>query len=180
MLFVTSKHSGSCAQNVGWRGRWVCLRPAGSDDARRYADFRASLDTGRINAGTLALLPDGATLGRSGTNGEHRNFTFVAVLDDAAGTLLGIARAIRCARGKAANVAIVLRPDVEGQGLGRLLMGKLVTDCRASDLLELAGETSFDNRRMIELARAFRFVDTPSAEPGIVSLRLKLRESLHD
>jgi len=176
MLSVTTHDARKNTQHVGWKSRWVCLRPLDPDDATRYADFVASLDRRRLDNGTLVLLPDPANFAARAANGDGRNVTYVAILDDARGTLLGIARAMRSSKQKVAKVAIVLRPDVEGQGLGRLLMGKLVTDCRASGLLELAGETPVDNRRMIDLARAFRFVDGPSRVPGFVSLRLRFRQ----
>jgi GNAT superfamily N-acetyltransferase len=176
MLSVTTHDARKNTQHIGWKSRWVCLRPLGPDDATRYADFIAALDHRRIHHGTFALLPDPVDVAAKTANGDGRNVTYVAILDDARGTLLGIARAMRSSKQKVAKVAIVLRPDVEGQGLGRLLMGKLVTDCRASGLLELAGETPVDNRRMIDLARAFRFVDGPSRVPGFVSLRLRFRQ----
>lgn len=171
---------GIFAQRVDWNGRWLWLRHLRSDDAKRYADFHASLDLHRVNGGFFALLPLPADVAAGPSYRDGRNITLIAVLDDAPGTMLGIARAKRCPNEKIANVAIALRSDVEGQGLGRLLMGRLVTDCRASDLLELAGDTRVDNRRMIDLARAFRFVITPATAPGVVLLRLELRQPLRD
>ena len=177
---MTAKDSGKYAQHVDWRGRWLCLRPLRGEDASRYADFIASLDRARIGRSTFALLPEPADIAAMIANGDRRNVTYVALLDDAAGTLLGIARAARGAKDRIARLAVVLRADVEGKGLGRLLMGKIVADCRASGIVELVGETTLDNRRMIELARAFRFVDSPSRVPGFVSLRLRFKRSAQE
>jgi len=177
ILLMTRKGSGDCPHRVAWKGRWVCLRALRSDDAPRYADFHAWLDPRRMD-GTFALLPVPEDMRAAAC--RDGSVTVVAVLDDGAGALVGIARAKRCPNRKLANVAVALRPDVEGQGLGRLLLGRLVTDCRAAGLLELAGETRVDNRKMIELAHAFRFVDIPSSVPGLVSFRLNLRQPLRD
>ena len=172
---MTTQDASKHAQHIGWKSRWVCLRPLRPEDATRYADFVDVLDARRVHRGTFALLPDPADIETWPANGDGRDITYVAILDDARGTLLGIARAMRRSKNKVAKVAIVLRPDVEGQGLGRVLMGKLVTDCRTSGILELEGETPAGNRRMLDLARAFRFVETPSRVPGFVSLRLRFR-----
>ena len=72
----------------------------------------------------------------------------------------------------AAEISVVLRPALEGQGLGRVLMGKLLNYCSDCGVQEFVGHTTLDNRRMIELARAFGFVDAPCAVPGMVGFRL--------
>jgi GNAT superfamily N-acetyltransferase len=167
-------------QLVGWRGRWLSLRTLHVQDAARYAEFHASLDSTRVDGKTLALLPDCAAVAAGAIDRDRRTITFAAILDDKPGTILGVACAVRAKGGKVAQLAIALRPNVEGQGLGRLLVGKIVNDCRQSDLLELVGETHAGNQRMLDLARAFRFVESPSQEPGFVSLRLPLRQAMQD
>ena len=59
----------------------------------------------------------------------------------------------------AAEISVVLRPALEGQGLGRVLMGKLLNYCSDCGVQEFVGHTTLDNRRIIKLARAFGFVD---------------------
>jgi GNAT superfamily N-acetyltransferase len=178
--FVKRNEGADPAQLVGWRGRWLCLRTLHVRDAARYAEFHALLDSTRVDGKTLALLPDCAAVAAGAIDRDRRRITFAAILDDKPGTILGVACAVREKDEKVAHVAIALRPNVEGQGLGRLLVGKLVTDCRQTDLLELTGETHAGNQRMLDLARAFRFVETPAAAPGFVSLRLPLRQPMQD
>ena len=174
---MITQYPGDTAQPVVWRGRCVWLRQLRVDDAKRYADFHAVLDPARIDHRIHTALPDpGEFVGTPQSGTEE--IVFAAILnDDSGGSVLGIARAIRSVDENMADIAIVLRPDLEGQGLGRLLMGKLVNYCRNRGLRELIGQTSVDNRRMIDLAHAFRFVDAPGAVPGIVSLRLQLQPS---
>jgi acetyltransferase len=110
------------------------------------------------------------------TDGD--DIMLAALVDDDDGeAILGVARALKSAEEQTADFAIILRPDVEGQGLGRLLMGKLINQCRDCGLRELVAYASADNQRLIELGRAFRFVQQGSGMPGIVSLRLQLPAS---
>lgn len=173
---VIDQDATKSEQRVVWNRRWLYLRALQADDAIRYAAFLASLDRARIDRRTLELLPDPTELGRSAPRNDDQDITFAAIDDDGVGCVLGIARAVRGPGSQLAEFGMVLWPKVEGQGLGRLLIGKLVNGCRDWRVGELIGQTSANNRSMIELARAFRFVVTPFGAPGIVLLRLRLRE----
>ena len=169
---MTTPPDRGASQPVVWNGRHVWLRRLLGNDAKRYAAFHAALDPARETG-----IPDPDAFVRT-PGSDDRDILIAAIVNDASGgSVLGVARATRIADGDRAEIAIVLRPNVEGQGLGRLLMGRLVNYCRDCGLSELIGQASRDNRRMIDLARAYRFVDTPGDVAETVSLRLRLQRS---
>lgn len=52
-----------------------------------------------------------------------------------------------------AEFAVVVRPDLNGWGLGALLMHNLLCYCRARGSPQLLGEALPDNKRMLQFAR---------------------------
>jgi acetyltransferase len=163
---------------IVWQGRKVQLRPLLAEDAADYLAFHASLHLpGGSHASSGRLPPPDEYATRVV---DDREVTIAAVSDDAAARILGIARATLRSDKVAADAAIVLRPELEGLGLGRLLLGMLIIECRARGARELLGEMSADDQRMIELAQAFCFVTAPSAAIGQVSLRLELAGAVAD
>ena len=172
---MTTPPDRDASQPVVWNGRHVWLRRLRGDDAKRYAAFHAALDPVRLDRRMQTGIPDPDALARTAGSND-RDILFAAIVNDGkGGSVLGVARAVCLADENRAEIAIVLRPNVEGRGLGRLLMGRLVNYCRDCGLSELVGQASLDNLRMIDLARAYRFVDAPGAVPGVVSLRLQLQ-----
>ena len=174
---MTIRTENGASQPVVWKGRHVWLRRLRGDDQKRYAAFYAALDPARFDRLMETGIPDpdafAGTLGK-----DDGDILFGAIVNDESdGSVLGVARARRIADEDRAEIAIVLRPSVEGQGLGRLLMGRLVNYCRDHGISELVGQASFANRRMIDLAHAYRFVEAPGAVSGVVSLRLQLQRS---
>jgi GNAT superfamily N-acetyltransferase len=173
---ATSGGGDELAERAHWERRFVFLRALGHEDWPRYADFRARIDPRRVNEPAHALLPKAVEVASGRASGD--GLVIGALLDDDAGSLLGVARAVRQPGKDAARIMLVLRPDIEGRGLGRLLMGKLVNDCCALGFIELLGEARADNHPMIALARAYRFAVRASEIPGLLSLRLDLAEAL--
>ncbi|HLX27688.1 MAG TPA: GNAT family N-acetyltransferase [Casimicrobiaceae bacterium] len=178
---MTRQRPEDIAQRILWRGRSVWLRQLRADDSERYAAFQASLDSARRDRLVHIALAQAEQIAQRDSTGNDADIVFAAIASDSSSVdILGIALAIPCSDANAAEIAIVLRPDVEGHGLGRLLMGKLVNHCRDRGLRELVGYTRSDNRRMIELGRAFRFVVQTCRVPEVVSLRLRLQPSAQE
>ena len=174
---MTTPPVRDASQPVVWNGRHVWLRRLRVDDEKRYAAFHAALDPARFDRCMKKGIPDADAFVRT-LGCDDRDMLIAAIVNDAdGGSVLGVARATRIADENRAEIAIVLRPNVEGHGLGRLLMGRLVNYCRDCGLSELVGHASRDNRRMIDLAHAFRFVDASGAVPDAVCLRLELWRS---
>jgi acetyltransferase len=174
---MISRDVAGVASTIVWQGRKVEMRALHAADAERYAEFRASAFARRgASSANDDRLPDVAEY--AARIADDRNVTIAAVLAHrATPKILGVVVATPRSDEAIADAAIALRPEVEGQGLGRLLMGMLIICCRGRGLRELRGEARVDQTRMRELARAFRFTETPSHAPGCVSLRLALHDT---
>ena len=71
---------------------------------------------------------------------------------------------------------MVVRSELKGKGLGRLLLKSMIDYSRARGTHELRGETLAGNLRMQRLAQGLGFTLTTGADAGTVDLRLALRE----
>ena len=105
-----------------------------------------------------------------------REMAFIATSERECGRFetLGVARAIADPDNIAAEFAIIVRSDIKGQGLGPILLNKLIDYCRSRGTKELVGEALADNQRVIGLARRCGFVVRPSPEAGTEVLGLDL------
>jgi acetyltransferase len=75
-----------------------------------------------------------------------------------------------------ADFAVVVRSELKGKGLGRLLLKSIIDYSRGRGTRELRGETLAGNLRMQHLAQGLGFMLTAGADPATVDLRLPLRE----
>jgi acetyltransferase len=66
-----------------------------------------------------------------------------------------------------ADFAIVVRSDMKGKGLGRLLLQSIVDYCRSRGTGKLCGETLGANLRMQHLARELGF--ELGSDPGTIT-----------
>jgi acetyltransferase len=179
--FAIRPYPQDLEQSVEWQGRMILLRPIRPEDAEQHYAFFRLLDPEDIHYRTFMQIRDleASQLARFTQIDYDREMAFIATgdHDDATAAMLGVARAVADPDNETAEFAIILRSDLKGRGLGRVLLGKLIAYCRSRGTRELVGETLWDNRRMIALARAFHFEVKPSPAPGIVTLRLPLREA---
>jgi acetyltransferase len=101
---------------------------------------------------------------------------FIAVAADGAeaGEILGVARACAGEDKRMAEFAVLVRSDLKRQGLGRLLMEKLIRYCRGHGIGELRGSVLIENAAMLALARALGF-HLRSSEQNVAEIALVLR-----
>lgn len=92
------------------------------------------------------------------------------------GETLGVARLVADPDYVTGEFAVIVRSDLKGQGLGRLLMARLIAHGRASRLHEIVGEALPDNSRLLAMARALGFTVTYGND-GTVELRLLLDQA---
>jgi acetyltransferase len=106
---------------------------------------------------------------------------FVATAPEAApgGTAeatLGVARATADPDNVAAEFGIVVRSDLKGGGLGRVLMQALIDHQRERGTQWLRGTVLRENTRMLALARELGFtLEAPDADEGTVAVTLALQ-----
>jgi acetyltransferase len=73
-----------------------------------------------------------------------------------------------------AEFAIIIRSDLKGQGLGQMLMTKLITYFRQRGTQVIVGEVLSDNHALIELAKNLGFQIASHPGTGTIELRLPL------
>ncbi len=103
-----------------------------------------------------------------------REMAFVAVGQDGPYNqqILGVVRAISNPDQSDAEFAILVRSDLKGLGLGKLMMEKIVRYARERGIGQLSGMTMPSNRGMINLAKRLGFQIDIQLEDGIVNMVL--------
>lgn len=103
-----------------------------------------------------------------------REMAFVAIGQDGAFSqqILGVVRAISNPDLSDAEFAILVRSDLKGLGLGKLMMEKIVRYARERGIGQLSGMTMPSNRGMINLAKRLGFKIDIQLEDGVVNMVL--------
>jgi RimJ/RimL family protein N-acetyltransferase len=108
----------------------------------------------------------------------RRDFALVVAepLPPGEALIAAVVRASLDADRRRAEFAILVSHFVAGQGLGYLMMKRIIRWARLKRLDELYGDVLEDNRSMLQLAEALGFEREHRLEdPGIVRVRLPLR-----
>jgi len=166
-------------QTVTWQGQTVLLRPIKPEDAPQHLAFFNALDPEdvryRLFTRMRELQPD--QLARVTQIDYDREMAFIATRAAAPGEFetLGVVRGITDPDNIAAEFAIIVRSDIKGQGLGYILLDKLIAYCRRRGTRQIVGEALAHNKGVLDLVRHFDFnVDPSAGDAGTVMLRLDL------
>jgi acetyltransferase len=149
----------------------LLLRPIRPEDAAAHEAFFHALSARDVRFrmfGTMRDLPP-AQLARFTQIDYAREMAFIATRSLAAGAAetLGVVRVAIDPDGIAGEFAIVVRSDLHGRGLGRLLMACLLDFCRARGLASVHGVALADNVDMHRLARACGFQLLPAVDGNV-------------
>jgi acetyltransferase len=79
-----------------------------------------------------------------------------------------------------AEFAVVIRDNLQGEGLGRMLMQKMIDYCRQRGTLEISGTTMPSNKGMQKLAKKLGFANRFNVEEDVVEMRMLLNEPTED
>lgn len=103
-----------------------------------------------------------------------REMAFV-LLPPAGDEILGVVRLSADPDNIRAEFAVLVRSDLKGHGIGRILMKHLIAHARARGLKELFGEVLAENTLMLALCRELGFAAVPeSGAGGILRVTLAL------
>ncbi len=179
--FAIRPYPQELEQRVVWNGQTILLRPIRPEDELAHSAFLDSLvaeDSRYRFFGTMRHLPH-TQLARYTQIDYDREMAFVAIgqSEAAEAATLGEVRAVADPDNEVAEFAIVVRSELKGSGLGRLLLDRLIAYLRDRGTRELRGETLLDNDRMQNLARDCGFKLKRDLVEGIVELRLQLQEA---
>jgi GNAT superfamily N-acetyltransferase len=155
----------------------VLLRPIKPEDGTQHIEFFNALDPTDIHFRVFMQMRElqRPQLARLTQIDYDREMAFIATWERDPGRFetLGVARAIADPDNNSAEFAIIVRSDLKGQGLGPILLGKLITYCRRRGTREIVGEALADNHRMMHLVRQFGGSITHS-DPGTMRFRFDL------
>ena len=168
-------------QSITWQGQALLLRPIKPEDGAAHIAFFNALDPEdvrlRMFIGMRELQP--SQLARLTQIDYDRDMAFIATRERSDGQFetMGVVRAMADPDNEKAEFAVIVRSDVKGQGLGSILMSKVIEYCRSRGTQEIVGEASPQNIGVLNLVRRFGFEIQSMPEDGVMMLRLNLRQT---
>jgi RimJ/RimL family protein N-acetyltransferase len=155
------KYPSELEERIEHRGRALLLRPIRADDAARHRRFLARVSSEDLRTRFLAAVHDLPEPDRAHfTHIDYeREMAFIAQATEGAeaGEILGVARACDGPADNVAEFAVLVRSDLKRQGLGTLLMRKLICYSREHGTRELWGSVLAENAAMMHLAEKLGF-----------------------
>jgi acetyltransferase len=166
-------------EEVGFDGRQLLLRPIRPEDEPQYRAFFEKLDQEDVRFRFftyLRQLPH-SELARYTQIDFDREMAFIAagVKEQGGEEILGIVRSVTDPDNQQAEFAIIVRSDLKGKGLGRLLLEKMIGYCRGRGTEMVVGEVLRDNYRMLALARKLGFKVRAMGDAETMEVRLDLQ-----
>ncbi len=166
-------------EEVLWQGAPLLLRPIRPEDTPQHREFFSRLDPEDVRLRFFAPLRElhPNQLARLTQIDYDRAMAFIASRQKADGTpeTLGVVRAVADPDNRKAEFAILVRSDLKGMKLGAILFEKLVDYFRGRGTAELVGQSLSENSGIQQLVRRFGGTASPSLEPGMADLRIKLQ-----
>lgn len=134
----------------------VCVRRVDTTDVARCVQFGRVLDPQdiRLRFGRLAALDDRDTVRRMFGLDDGKTETIGAF--DSSGELLGLAT-VAWLRPATAEVAFIVRSDVQHRGLGATLLAHVIRNARAAGFTQLLAQIDHGNIPARRLVRRFGF-----------------------
>jgi len=159
-------------------GETVLLRPITAEDEARHQRFDAALTEedrykryfsprGKMSHEEMAMLTQ---------IDYEREMAFIAVKIDEhkQQETLAVVRAVIDPDNIDAEFAMIVRSDLQGLGLGRLLLDKLIRYHRGKHTTYLTGMTMISNVGMASLAKKLGFEVQRDIEEGVINMSLRL------
>lgn len=165
-----------------WDGQAILLRPIRPEDEDQHAEFLASLDPEdiRLRVFNSRRAIEATELARLTHIDYEREMAFIAQASgpDGKPRTLGTVRAVVDPDNGDAEFAIIVRSELKGRGLGRLLLAKMISYARSRATLRLVGSVLPENEAMLKLARDSGFEldepqeGAPAGDPRDITLVL--------
>ena len=166
-------------QTLEWCGRQLTLRPVRPEDEAQHLEFLTHLDPEdvRMRVFYSRRSIERTELARLTQIDYEREMAFVATAAGPQGDeqTLGVVRAIADPDNQEAEFGIIVRSELKGEGLGELLMQRLIDYLREHGTTRLVATVLGENTRMLQLARDLGFSESPNSnEPGTRWIELAL------
>lgn len=162
-------------------GRQAVLRPVKGEDEPRHLDFYNSLspDSIRMRFFYSRGMPTHQELAGWTQIDYDREMAFIVSAPCSSGNgeeTLGVVRVVTDADNISSEFSVVVRDNLQGEGLGVLLMQKAIDYCRSRGTLMIEGSTLPTNKSMQGLAKKLGFHNTFNMEEEVVDMKLLLNE----
>ena len=163
-------------QTIDWQGEPLLLRPIRPEDGQAHIDFFHALTPEDIRLRMFIGMRELqlSQLARFTQIDYDREMAFIATRrnSDGQSETLAVARVIADPDNIEAEFAVIVRSDLKGHGLGRIMMTKLIEYCRSRGTSTIVGEAMSQNTPLLHLVAGLGFSVTP--EPGEGTMRLRL------
>jgi acetyltransferase len=165
-------------------GQRLRLRPIEADDDEALVEFARLCTPEDLRLRFLgAIRAELGSLSTLLTHYDHDRQVAVAAYDPAAPAgpraILAVVRLIRAEDDAGGEVAIIVRSDLKGQGLGRALFARALEWARALGLQRVYADVLPENRVMLRLIQSFGGVAEPERrDPYSVRVWLDLETSV--
>jgi len=156
--------------------RAILIRPVRPEDEALYKDFfdQISPDDVRMRFFSPVKELSHAFVARLTQIDYARQMALVAI-DQQTGQLLGVSRFAGDPDLSAAEYAVLVRSDLQGVGLGWLLMQHLIEHARSMGIAEIYGHVLKENSTMLQMIGELGFTTEPDVEEhSAYRVRLKL------
>lgn len=161
-------------------GRHVLLRPIRPEDEPAHFEFFKHLSPEDLRFRFFGVVRElsHTEMAKLTQIDYEREMAFIATAPDADGRpeTLGVVRASTRPDNAAAEFAVIIRSDLKGQGLGRLLMEKIIRYCKGRGTKVLTGQALMENGGMQGLAEKLGFSVVRNYDEEVVEMRLPLNE----
>lgn len=143
----------------------VLIRPIRPQDELLYRDFFRHVSPDDLRLRFFAPVKEfsHAFIARLTQLDYARAMAFAAI-SETTGQLLGVVRLHADADYESGEYAVLLRSDLQGRGLGWILMDWIIRYARAEGLRRMKGQVLRDNVRMLKMCRELGFKVVPVEE----------------
>lgn len=161
-------------------GEQILIRPIRAEDEARHQVFDAALSAedrykryfsqrGKMSHEEMAMLTQ---------IDYEREMAFIAVRfnESEQQETLAVIRATIDPDNIEAEFAMIVRSDLQGLGLGQILLEKLIQYQKAKGTTYLSGMTMLSNVGMASLSKKLGFVVLRDMEEGVINMRLALQK----
>jgi acetyltransferase len=166
-------------------GRPAVVRPIRAEDEPQHLEFYNTLSPESIRMRYFYSrgVPTHQELATWTQIDYDREMAFIVStprLDGRGPETLGVVRAVTDADNVRSEFSIVIRDDLQGEGLGAILMNKAIEYCKGRGTLMLEGSTLPSNKGMQGLAAKLGFKNTFNAEEEVVEMKMMLNDPVED
>lgn len=166
--FAIRPYPGELSERIDWHGQALELRPIRPEDEALHTDFLMHLDPEDIRMRVFysRRTMERSELARLTQIDYTREMAFIAIAPgpDGQPQTQGVVRAMSDPDNISAEFGIIIRSELKGGGLGRLLMDKLIAYLRSQGTQQLVATVLRENHRMLELAHLLGFTDAEVQE----------------